>query len=139
MRIHGAAAVRYKMMHSPIRVLHIVGAMYPGGMENFIMNLYRNIDRSQFQFDFIVHQKKKNDYTEEIESLGGRVFLLPRLTRKPFANLHGIWRLVRENHYPMVIRSPRSSLQQSGLAPCRSVIRTMRRIRRSGFTGWGRS
>ena len=96
--------------NKPIRILHIVGAMYPGGMENFIMNLYRNIDRSQFQFDFIVHQKKENDYTDEIEQMGGRVYLLPRLTRKPFSNLHEIRKLVRENHYPMVIRHTANAL-----------------------------
>jgi len=37
-----------------VRILHMVGAMYPGGMENFIMNLYEKIDREKFQFDFIV-------------------------------------------------------------------------------------
>ncbi len=97
-------------MNKPIRILHIVGAMYPGGMENFIMNLYRNIDRSQFQFDFIVHQKRENDYTDEIEQMGGRVYLLPRLTKKPFSNLHEIRKLVRENHYPMVIRHTANAL-----------------------------
>lgn len=108
-------------MNEPIRILHIVGAMYPGGMENFIMNLYRNIDRTRFQFDFIVHQQKDNDYTEEIEKLGGRVYLLPRLTRKPFSNLHRIRRLVRENHYPMVIRHTANALVAPQLLAAKSA------------------
>ena len=108
-------------MSEPIRILHIVGAMYPGGMENFIMNLFRNIDRTRFQFDFIVHQQKDKDYTEEIEKLGGRVYLLPRLTRKPFSNLHRIRRLVRENHYPMVIRHTANALVAPQLLAAKSA------------------
>lgn len=94
----------------PTRILHIVGAMVPGGMENFIMNLYRHIDRSRFQFDFIVHQRKENDLCSEIEEMGGKVYLLPRLTKKPAENLSIIYRLVRENHYPVVIRHTANAL-----------------------------
>lgn len=97
-------------MSEPVRVLHIIGGMYPGGMENFIMNLYRNIDRNEIQFDFIIHQKKENDYTGEIEELGGRVYLLPRLTRKPLSNLSEIYRLVKKEHYPVVVRHTANAL-----------------------------
>lgn len=34
------------------KVLHIVGALNLGGAETMIMNIFRNIDRSRFQFDF---------------------------------------------------------------------------------------
>ncbi|MFR3974247.1 MAG: hypothetical protein ACLTZH_13790 [Subdoligranulum sp.] len=36
----------------PIRVLQIMPAMDAGGMETFVMNVYRAVDRSQVQFDF---------------------------------------------------------------------------------------
>ena len=39
----------------PIRVLQIVGRMDRGGIENFVMNVYRNIDREKVQFDFLAH------------------------------------------------------------------------------------
>ncbi len=97
-------------MSEPVRILHIVGAMVPGGMENFIMNLYRQMDRSRFQFDFVVHQRNEKDLCREIEELGGRVYLLPRLTKKPVQNLREIKRLVRENHYPVVIRHTANAL-----------------------------
>ena len=35
------------------RVLHIVGKMDRAGAETMLMNLYRHIDHSQIQFDFI--------------------------------------------------------------------------------------
>ena len=55
-------------------ILHVVQKMNRGGIETFIMNLYRNIDRTKYQFDFIVHTKEKGDYDDEIMSLGGRLF-----------------------------------------------------------------
>lgn len=93
-----------------IRVLHIVGAIYPGGMENFIMNLYENIDRDSLQFDIAVHARKENDYVERIEQMGGRVYVLPRLTGNPLKSLYALYRLVRTNHYPVVIRHTSNAL-----------------------------
>lgn len=95
---------------APVRILNIVGAMYPGGIENFIMNLYRHIDRSRFQFDFCIHQEREGDYRPEIEALGGTVYCLPRLTRHPVQNLHEITDLVRREHYPIVIRHTANAL-----------------------------
>ena len=62
-----------------IRVLHVIGAMDRGGAETMIMNLYRAIDRTKVQFDFLVHEQRVCDYDEEIKDLGGEVFRgLPR-------------------------------------------------------------
>ncbi|WP_370788688.1 glycosyltransferase family 1 protein [Bacteroides nordii] len=59
-----------------VRVLHILGAMNRGGIETFIMNVYKTIDRDNIQFDFLVNSKN-NDYAEEIEELGGKVYYIP--------------------------------------------------------------
>lgn len=63
----------------PIRILHIVTYMGRGGLETMIMNYYRHIDRDKVQFDFLVHREFEADYDEEIKSLGGRIYHLPRL------------------------------------------------------------
>lgn len=60
-----------------IKVLHVVGKMDYGGMETLIMNLYRNIDRSKVQFDFMVHYTEKGKYDNEIDQLGGKIFIMP--------------------------------------------------------------
>ncbi|WP_448382807.1 glycosyltransferase family 1 protein [Desulfosoma sp.] len=65
-------------MRQPIRVLHVFGRMNRGGAETFIMNVYRHIDRGKIQFDFAVHSDEPGHYDEEIRSLGGRIFILPR-------------------------------------------------------------
>lgn len=64
-------------MKNKIKVLHFVPNLYSGGTENFIMNMYKNIDRSKVQFDFIVHTVKKGFFEEEIEQLGGKIYRFP--------------------------------------------------------------
>ena len=57
-----------------IRILHVVSVMDVGGMESFIMNLYRRMDRNKIQFDFLVHHKRHGKFEDEIEALGGHVY-----------------------------------------------------------------
>lgn len=86
------------------RMLHIVGGMYPGGLENFIMNIYRNLDRDKVQFDVIVHSIREGDHTKEIEAMGGKVYLAPRKSRHPLGNFLAIRKIVKKNGYQVVIR-----------------------------------
>ena len=58
----------------PLRVLQIVTSMNRGGLETFTMNVYRAIDRSKVQFDFLLHRDYRGVYDDEIESLGGRIY-----------------------------------------------------------------
>lgn len=62
-----------------IRVVHVLGNLSVGGVESFIMSVYRRIDRDKIQFDFIVHNLENDAYRKEIEELGGRIFILDRL------------------------------------------------------------
>lgn len=62
-----------------IRVLQVVTYMGRGGLESMIMNYYRHIDREKIQFDFLVHRQERAAFDDEIESLGGRIYRLPRL------------------------------------------------------------
>lgn len=92
-------------MKQPIRVLHVLGGVGLGGAESRIMDLYRQMNREEIQFDFLVHspavkngfleagqddrtakQQKQNGrcsrkpqfYDEEIQSLGGHIYVLPQ-------------------------------------------------------------
>lgn len=62
-----------------IRILQCVNDMHRAGLETMLMNYYRNIDRTQIQFDFLTHRPTRSDYDDEIESMGGRVYYAPRL------------------------------------------------------------
>lgn len=58
---------------APIRVLQIMPAMNAGGMESFVMNVYRAIDREKVQFDFLYHYDMPCFFDEEIKALGGNI------------------------------------------------------------------
>lgn len=60
-----------------IRVLQVFHGMDCGGAETMIMNLYRHIDRSKVQFDFLVHTAKKCFFDDEIRQLGGNIYSVP--------------------------------------------------------------
>ena len=58
----------------PIRILHENVIMDPGGIETQLMRIYRNIDRSKVQFDFLLHRTQKGAFDEEIRAMGGRIY-----------------------------------------------------------------
>ena len=59
------------------RILHIIGAMNRAGAETMVMNLYRVLDKTQYQFDFVYFTEEKCDFDEEILALGGKIYRLP--------------------------------------------------------------
>lgn len=87
-----------------VRMLHIVGSMSPSGIGNFIMNVYRNIDREKVQFDFIVHETRPVSFEEEIKRLGGRIYTATRKSVNPVKNFLDIARIVKEGGYRIVFR-----------------------------------
>lgn len=71
------------MMAEPIRVAQVMGYMNGGGVESVVMNYYRHIDREKIQFDFIICEGSTLVPREEIESLGGRIFMIPGYREMP--------------------------------------------------------
>ena len=53
--------------------------MHRAGLETMLMNYYRNIDKTRFQFDFLTHRPERSDYDDEIEEMGGKIYRAPRL------------------------------------------------------------
>ena len=62
-----------------IRILQVVNIMDRAGLETMLMNYYRNIDRTQVQFDFLTHRDTPGVYEDEIKKMGGRIYRAPRL------------------------------------------------------------
>lgn len=69
-------------MSKVIRILHVIGIMNRGGAETMIMNLYRNVDRTKVQFDFVENTSEKAIFDDEKLALGGRIYNCPHYNGK---------------------------------------------------------
>ena len=85
----------------PIRVAQMMTDMNYGGVEMVVMNYYRHMDRSRVQFDFFALEGSTLPQREEIERLGGRVYVVPKYTHLPQYERE-IGRLFRQNGYQMI-------------------------------------
>ena len=111
-------------MPNPIRILHVVTSMERAGLETMIMNYYRHIDRNLVQFDFLVHRPYQCAYDEEILSMGGKIYHLPKLNPFSksyiralddfFANHHAEYQIVH-SHLDCMAGIPLKYAAQNGI------------------------
>ncbi|WP_031492711.1 glycosyltransferase [Succinivibrio dextrinosolvens] len=80
------------------RIAVLIGNMHSGGKTNLVLEYYRHIDRSLVQFDFICNEGSNSTHKEEIENLGGRVFIIPKYTNI-ISHIISIAKLCRHNKY----------------------------------------
>ena len=92
------------------RVLHVVNHMGIGGIQAFIMNLYRNIDKNEIQFDFLLHQEISESYIDEIQKLGGKVYYVPARNRGIRKNIDALNSFFKEHNEYSIIHMHESSL-----------------------------
>lgn len=95
----------------PIRILHIVGIMNMGGLESLIMNIYRKIDRSKVQFDFLVTREDTGIFDSEIRSLGGKIYNVPHMSKvgyKKYTNT--LYKFFKEHSEYKIVHCHRDAL-----------------------------
>ena len=118
-------------MAETIRVLHVLGGVGLGGAESRIMDLYRQMDRSEIQFDFLVHSsalnpvstgsgkhthdsdayvRKPEFYDEEILGMGGHIYELPKFKVYNYpAYRKAVKNFFREHHEFRVVQGHMTS------------------------------
>ena len=87
---------------TPIKVLILTGTMDVGGIENQLMHLRRNADKTRFQFDFTTTMEHPF-YQDEIESLGGKCIRIPATEGRHFLRqCKALYRIMRDGEYDIV-------------------------------------
>ncbi|WMJ16351.1 glycosyltransferase family 1 protein [Geobacillus proteiniphilus] len=118
------------------KVLHVFSATHRGGAETMIMNLYRNIDRSNLQFDFVSHKFDKSDYDDEILELGGNIYRINSLKKSgPIKYVRDLVRVIKENG-PYVAVHSHTNIQGGVVAFAAWLAGVKMRICHSHNTRW---
>ncbi len=108
-----------------MRILHVNSTIVVNsGVMSVLMNYYRHLDRNKVQFDFLYFNVSKfhyKTYQEEIESLGGKVFLIENFTKIREFN-QKLDTLLKSNRYetvhihdPFVVRFVEKTLRRCGV------------------------
>ena len=85
-----------------IKVLLIAGRMGVGGIENQLMHLLRQADKSRFQIDFTTTEDHPF-YEEEILSLGGKCIRIPATDgRRFFRYCRALYKVIKDGQYDVV-------------------------------------
>lgn len=87
-----------------IRILHLPGTVsLKNGRMHVIMNIYRKIDKSKFQFDFLVTDMEEESFIDEIHSLGGKVYTVRKNQRNNFFILfRKLQNVLKQNDYKII-------------------------------------
>jgi glycosyltransferase involved in cell wall biosynthesis len=75
----------------------MMGSLEMGGSQTMVMALYRAMDRSKVQFDFVL-DCDTNIFEDEIRQLGGRIFRLPKFNGRNFREIRTAWKDFFANH-----------------------------------------
>jgi glycosyltransferase involved in cell wall biosynthesis len=90
-----------KASKKPIRVLQIGMHETIGGVETYLMNYYRNINKSKVQFDFVCPYKKLC-FEDEIRKTGGKVYKVSNFKKKPIRFYKEIKEIIKSNDYKII-------------------------------------
>lgn len=86
------------------RLLCMISGLNAGGAETFLMKIYRAIDRERYQMDFCINVDGVCFYTEEIKSMGGKIYHIPSKSQSVKEFTCQLDQIIRKNHYEYVLR-----------------------------------
>lgn len=68
-----------------------------GGVEKFILDLYKDINKSKIQFDFLIYRDIFKDALDIINKFGGKIYYVPKYSSKPIQFIKAIYNFYK-NH-----------------------------------------
>ena len=86
-----------------MRILQVIGVLNRGGAETLLMNVFRNVDRTKYKFDFLVFKNEDYPYSEEIKKLGGNIYCIESPKQIGIVGyVKNVKKLCLKNHYDVI-------------------------------------
>jgi glycosyltransferase involved in cell wall biosynthesis len=84
-----------------IRVLQVVHGLGPGGIETWLLNVLRAIDRNHFQMDFVTSAPEPCFYDDAVRQLGAKIHFCPA-PQSPWVYAPALFKTIRKEKYDVV-------------------------------------
>ena len=111
------------------RVLHILRGMHRGGIETWLMQILRHVDRREIDMHFLIQTPEPQAYDEEIRALGSQLLLCEGWPDRPLHFVRNFQRILRESgpfdvihSHPFLASGAILRLAASEGVPIRQVI-----------------
>lgn len=86
-----------------VNILYVNGGpMNRGGIETFMMNYVHYMNSNAVHIDFVVTGFEKGSYDDELESLGCRIYRLPKKSKHPIAYQKKLKKILSNGKYKIV-------------------------------------
>lgn len=89
-------------MGEVIRVLHVISALDGGGVENMLMNYYKNMNHEKIKFDFVVHSSSVGILEKEFLNYGSKVWHVTPKKENIFKTIQQINKIIKQEKYKIV-------------------------------------
>lgn len=109
-----------------ISVLHVVNIFESGGIREFIMNYFRNVDHSKFDFYFLVQRDYSIPEDDEIIQLGGHIIFGPRMYKNELEYYKFLKNFLIKNQNIKIIHSHLNLRNLIPLAAAKKALVPMR-------------
>ena len=73
-----------------------------GGIENYLINYYRNIDKTKVQFDFINIYPNDLCFQDELISGGSKVYKVSNYYKHPIKYIKEVKKIIKDNNYEII-------------------------------------
>lgn len=73
------------------KILHVIGSLDNGGSQVMVINLMRKLDHNKYIFDFVIDRRDELFFKDEVDKIGGSIYVCPQFTLKNVINFIRWW------------------------------------------------
>lgn len=88
-------------MESIVKILHVVSQLSTGGIETWLLNVYKKINRDKYIFVFITSSLMEGTYDSEFLHLGAKIYYY-KSSKNPYIIYNRVKQIIREEQIDII-------------------------------------